>query len=192
MSKKKDFEDGEFVPASSFRFPEHDFVMPYARERSDNASISNWEPSLTAQEFAEECDINVIMQRHPDIGAYNRSLREPIYADFTSVPNNLQEAMEQVRVASNAFYELPAQVRREFDNDPVRFADFASDPDNVDQLRDWGLAKPKAVDPEPMRVHVVSTAPEEPAGRAPSASGGSAPGSAASSSGASPPSPKAP
>lgn len=105
-------------------------------------------PSMTRQEFAEECDINTIMARYDaHLSDPMRSVREPMYVDFTNMPDTLMGTMALVQEASEAFYRLPAAVRREFDNDPVMFTDFASDPENIDQLRTWGLAKPLPAEP---------------------------------------------
>ena len=101
-------------------------------------------PSLTRQEFAEDCDINVLMKRfeNRDIGAIMRSATEPMYVDFTEMPTDLMGYMQLMSDAEKAFMTLPATVRREFDNDPIGFVDFASDPGNLEQMRSWGLAPP--------------------------------------------------
>lgn len=103
-------------------------------------------PSLTRQEFADECDINSIMAKYEShLADPMKSVREPIYYDFTASPSSLMEAMDIMARGQEAFMRLPATVRREFDNDPAQFVDFASDPANVDQLVEWGLAERKEV-----------------------------------------------
>lgn len=110
-------------------------------------------PSMTRQEFAEECDINTLMSKYDaHLSDPMRSIREPMYVDLTAVPNDLMSTMALVQSASDAFFRLPAAVRREFDNDPVLFTEFAYDPENIDQLRAWGLAKPKPVEPSSSRA----------------------------------------
>nr|QJB19316.1 MAG: internal scaffolding protein [Microvirus sp.] len=129
-----------------------------------------FEPSLTRQEFAEECDINTIMARYEASGVISHVNRaQPMYLDTTDYPD-LQGAMDQFREAALAFNALPATVRREFDNDPQKFVDFASDPDSLPRMREWGLAPPVKAPPEPMQVRIVpepGLAP--PAGGAPPA-----------------------
>lgn len=131
-------------------------------------------PSLTRQEFAEECDINSIMKRYEghDIGSIMRRDVEPQYADFTVLPTNLLEYMEQMHEAEQAFMTLPASVRRTFDNSAVEFVAFASDPSNIDQMRAWGLAAPKP--PEK-----AEDAPGSAPAASPSQASGSSPGTAA-------------
>lgn len=98
-------------------------------------------PSMTRQEFAEDCDINTIMERYERTGELPVNRGEPIYYDFTTVPG-LQDGLHLMQEAERAFMTLPAKVRRDFDNDAVAFAQFAVDPANLEQMRDWGLAKP--------------------------------------------------
>jgi hypothetical protein len=120
----------------------------------DDFAVSNGEdhsfrtvgPSLTRQEFAEECDINTIMKRYEGHGGLNGLGPDPNvvprYVDFSEMPQDLMGFMQLQHDAEFAFMQLPAVVRREFDNDPILFCDFAADPANVDQMRSWGLAKP--------------------------------------------------
>lgn len=112
-------------------------------------------PSRTRQEFAAECDVNEIMKRYEKAGVLTHvNRREPLYLDYSEVPD-LQTAMNQVFTAEREFMLLPARVRKEFDNDPVRFVEFASKDENIDRLREWGLAKPAPKPAEPVQVEVV-------------------------------------
>lgn len=133
-------------------FPSNDFV----KESGVRGDMGKWEPSLTRQEFAEECDINTIMERYEASGAITHvNTSNPVYMDVTELPD-LRGAMDAMREASLAFYSLPAKVRREFDNDPQAFVDFAQAPENLEQMRTWGLAPEAAVEPPPVRVEVIS------------------------------------
>lgn len=146
MSKKVD-------PAISF----HDF---YKSNGMVHEPVMPGGPSMTRQEFAEECDINTIMSRYDAyLSDPMKSVREPMYIDFTELPDSLMGTMALVQAASDAFYTLPAVVRREFDNDPVMFADYAADPTNVEQMREWGLAKPLEAPVAPQKVEVVNPQP---------------------------------
>lgn len=118
-------------------------------------------PSLTKQEFAEDCDINLLMSRYEKTGVITHVNKAvPQYLDLSDVPD-LQRAIEIAREAETAFMQLPAAVRREFDNDPIKFVQFAEDPTNVDQLRAWGLAKPAELPPQPVEVKVVGDPPAD-------------------------------
>lgn len=115
-------------------------------------------PSKTRQEFSAECDIGNILARYENTGVISHiNQRQPVYLDCENVPD-LRTAIEAVRVAEEAFMTLPATVRAKFDNDPIAWHDFAVDPANIGQMREWGLAAPEKVDPPPTKVEVVNPA----------------------------------
>lgn len=121
------------------------------------------EPSLTRQEFAAECDINNIMAQYNTTGFLPNNLnsRDPQYLDVSNTPTRLQDALELVKEAQTAFMQLPAAIRREMDNDPVKFVAWAQDPANADTMRKYGLREPLPVEPPPTRVEIVNP-PQEP------------------------------
>jgi len=126
-------------------------IDAYARNEltADETTLYCDDPSMTRQEFADECDINVIMERYEKTGVISHVQKAaPMYLDYTAVPDNLADAMAMLNDADTAFMSLPAKVRREFDNDPLKFVDFAQKPENLDQMRQWELAPP-APKPEP-------------------------------------------
>lgn len=109
----------------------------------------------TKQEFAEECDLNVLMKRYEKTGVPpSFKAVPPRYVDAADMPD-FQTCLQVVADAERQFMALPARVRSEFENDPAKFVEFASDPANLDQMRKWGLAEPAPVPPEPVEVKVV-------------------------------------
>lgn len=130
-------------------------------------------PSLTRQEFAEECDINSLMSRydaHVIGGPGNMPAAQPFYADFSNIPDTLLGYMEFMDMAEEQFMRLPAAVRREFDNSAHHFVEFASNPANLEQMRSWGLAEPAKVEPAaPAPGSAPAAAPAAPAASAPAA-----------------------
>lgn len=119
-------------------------------------------PSLTRQEFADECDINKLMEQYEKTGFLpaNVNRSEPAYLDVSNVPD-LPEALNMLNAATTAFMSLPAKVRRDFDNDPMQFIAFAENPENLDKMREWKLAPPAPVEPAPQKVEVINPAPPE-------------------------------
>ncbi|UDN67776.1 internal scaffolding protein [robinz microvirus RP_115] len=118
------------------------------------------EPSRTRQEFADECDINVLMRKFEATGIVSHvDSRTPMYLDVSDGVLPLAEALDVVRAADAAFMSLPARVRAEFDNDPVSFVEYAGDPANLERMREWGLAPPLPSVPV-TRVEVVNPAAE--------------------------------
>lgn len=117
-------------------------------------------PSLTRQEFADECDINKLMAQYEKTGILPTvNGREPQYIDVSNVPD-LAEAHRILQEATASFMSLPATVRRDFDNDPIKFINFAEDPENLEKLREWKLAPPAPVEPPPQKVEIIN--PPEP------------------------------
>ncbi|UDN67741.1 internal scaffolding protein [robinz microvirus RP_106] len=131
------------------------FPVAYHDFEGGNASdtvVYNLEPSLTRQEFAEECDINTLMKRydaHVIGGPGNLPAAQPIYADFANMPQDLMGYLQFMDDAERSFLSLPAVVRKEFDNSAMEFIAFASDPGNLGQMRSWGLAPPAEVPDAP-------------------------------------------
>lgn len=120
--------------------------------------------SLTRQEFADECDINILMARYEKAGVFPAPQVAPQYLDLTDLPSDLMSYMDVMEQAELAFMSLPAVVRREFENDKVRFVEFAADPGNLDQMRAWGLAPPLAVkDSKPAEAGGSQVPPPAPA-----------------------------
>lgn len=129
-------------------------------------------PSLTRQEFSDECDINLIMKKYEATGIMPTGAnREPIYWDADAIPNNLQDAMGGMLYAQSLFMQLGANIRKEFDNDPVKFVDFALQDANRPKLIEWGLTEPETPAQAPVRVEVVTPnpPPASPPGEAPKA-----------------------
>jgi phage internal scaffolding protein len=137
---------------------------------AEETGLGNFEPSLTRQEFADECDINVIMARYEKTGVISHVIeRAPMYVDWTAQPSSLMDALAIMGDADAAFMSLPAKVRREFDNDPLQFVDYAADPANLDQMREWGLAPPAepADAPDGASAAPPAPPPAKPTGDAP-------------------------
>lgn len=129
-----------------------DFAVSNGDRSSD---MDKFEPSLTRQEFKDECDINVIMAQYDKYGVIShQNQREPMYLDLSDIPD-LALGLKIMNDAQAAFMTLPAVVRKEFDNDALKFVEFAQDEANVEKMREWGLAAPAAAPPEPQLVRVV-------------------------------------
>lgn len=111
-------------------------------------------PSRTKQEFKAECDINNIIKTFKQTGMVRHvsaQAQKGAYMDLPE-PTDFQDSMNTVIAAQNAFSTLPSKVRERFANDPNRFLQFMSDPDNLDEAVTLGLVTkrppPNASDPE--------------------------------------------
>jgi len=116
------------------------------REDGTKRVISRFNgPSLTRQEFKDECDLQKILARFsasPEGLEALQKARGFVESRFEDVSGfvDFRTALEQVKRADEAFMQLPAAVRTRFDNDPALFLDFVDDPKNVDELVQMGLA----------------------------------------------------
>lgn len=102
----------------------------------------NEEPSLTQQQFKEDCDINVIMEKYHQTGILPAPQLIGTYADLTQQKDYL-EAMQIVLDANAAFMTLPVKTRIRFDNDPAQLLAFVHDEKNLEEAIKLGLANPK-------------------------------------------------
>lgn len=139
---------------------ESSFYVALDRDPKTNPAIfvdCSVEPSLTRQEYADECDINKLMAQYEKTGLLpgNMNLNPPRYLDVSDVPD-LPTALNMLNEATSAFMSLPATVRRDFDNDPVKFIQFAENPENLPKMREWKLAPPEATEPPPQKVEVMN------------------------------------
>lgn len=111
----------------------------------------------TQQQFKEECDINTIVNSFLKTGELPENIKLPQYIDYEGI-FDFRTAMETLMKAEEAFMELPAPLRAEFDNSPQNFLEFCNNPSNKDRMKELGLLKqeePPPPEPEPMKVRIV-------------------------------------
>lgn len=108
---------------------------------SDDHSIGEFEPTLTQQHFAEECDINEILKRVARGADVPVNGGAPVYGDFTVVPQSLTGAFAMIKQANDLFAALPWQARERFGNDPQKMIEFLNDPQNREEGVKLGLVK---------------------------------------------------
>lgn len=77
------------------------------------------------QHFKDEVDVNTIVRRFGATGQLPAFRPEGVYGDFTGI-EDYDGAIERIERAHNAFMQLPASVREQFDNDPGRLIRAAS------------------------------------------------------------------
>lgn len=122
---------------------------PYNYDRDEASQSSGLEckdPTRTQQHFAEETDINTIVERFKITGQLPENVRMPTYADFDEI-YNFQDAMNAIRLAEESFAAMPANVRRRFNNDPAQFLEFCYDDNNREEAIRMGLVPPREATP---------------------------------------------
>lgn len=107
----------------------------------------------TQQQFKDDTDVNIILDRLMKTGEMPKfQSKSGVFGDFTEI-GDYQQAMDTVLAADEAFMDLPAPLRKRFDNDPQKLLDFLADPINIDESRKLGLrneaAPPVVPDAQP-------------------------------------------
>jgi phage internal scaffolding protein len=119
-----------------------EFNTPYGKQ-PPRCFFETQGESLTQQQFQEETEINNILRSHDRNGVIEHIHRgNAIYADFSNV-TDLSDAVIQIREAQQEFLNIPSKIREKFKNDAGEFFKFASNPDNLEEMREMGLANPK-------------------------------------------------
>lgn len=125
------------------------------------------DPTLAQQQFKDEVNINTIIARAMqtgDMSAFTPNDR----AQFidASVYDDYQSALDTLQTVEEDFYSLPADLRKEFDNDADKYVEFMSDDANHAKAVELGLLQGSGDEQTPASV----TATEQPAVAPPEAS----------------------
>lgn len=80
-------------------------------ENAKRAETYTTEPTMTDQSQAAETDINVIVGRMLPTNMVPGRPGEPIYADWTTVPKDLRDLINQGRSLMKHHSELPAALQ---------------------------------------------------------------------------------
>jgi phage internal scaffolding protein len=117
--------------------------------------------SLTQQHFKDECDVINIIKRHDRNGIIEHVQRgQARYGDFSEVAD-YREALDLVRDAQDEFMTIPSDIRKKFDNDPGKFYEFVSNPDNKEELKTMGFIQtPDVGKPSSVPTKALSDAGE--------------------------------
>ncbi len=97
-------------------------------------------PSRTEQSHREACDVNGILAKYRRTGVLPPMKSDGMYGDFVGLPD-YQESLNLVNRAREAFDSLPAQVRRNFENDPANLLRFLDGKPSLEELAAYGLAE---------------------------------------------------
>lgn len=122
--------------------------------------------TLTQQQYKEDCDVNVIMEKFMKTGQMPQTVAPMLEGDFSNLPS-YQEALQTVIDANDMFMEIPAKIRLKFENDPQQLINYLADETNNEEAIKLGLKLPKqtpAPDPqlEALKQIQENTKPRKP------------------------------
>lgn len=122
-------------------------IIEIRKDGSKRVHTQNNEPSMTDQQYGEQSDVNLILNKYAKTGQLTHvSKMQGQYADVSGIPD-LHEALQNVKLANDSFMELPSDVRRRFMNSPALMIEFLNDSANDAEAIKLGL-KSKPPKPE--------------------------------------------
>lgn len=126
------------------------FATLYDEGMKPSEGIIFTEPSMTDQSQYQESDINYIVKKYADgrtgittldLGADSGVLQ---YGD-TLLPGDYETALDLINAVNEEFYELPSQIRAEFNHNPKELINALSDPRQKSRLESLGLLRQNTV-----------------------------------------------
>lgn len=145
------------------------FATLYVEGMQPSEGIVFTEPSMTDQSQFQESDINYIVKKYADgrtgittldLGADAGVLQ---YGD-TLLPGDYDTALDLINAVNEEFYELPSQVRAEFNHNPKELINALADPRQKSRLESLGLLREntsEATSAESTRSENSSTSPKK-------------------------------
>lgn len=122
------------------------FATLYDEGMKPSEGIVFTEPSMTDQSQFQESDINYIVRKYADgrTGITTLDLGQDAgvlqYGD-TLLPNDYETALDLINAVNEEFYELPSQIRAEFNHDPKQLINALADPRQKARLHALGLLR---------------------------------------------------
>lgn len=125
--------------------------MPKFFTKYNPPQVPGWnsdQESKVQEQFADACQTDTIIRKYNAMGV-NPFIAAggSQYLDTTEIPSFVCAQNAQVKV-KEYFDGLPADIRLEFNNDPMQFAEVVSDPRNADYLREIGVLAPLPAEQE--------------------------------------------
>lgn len=97
----------------------------------------NTDPSMTKQEFKDECDPTLILKKFQVTGLLEHAnTYEPVYGEQTSM--TYHEAKQLTADSETMFQDLPSATRQKFNQNVGEFLDFLQKQENIDDITDDG------------------------------------------------------
>lgn len=110
----------------------------------------------TQQQFRKACNITEILKRHKKTGLVPSNDKLPLNVageifDATTV-DSYQDALLKINEANQAFWSVPANIRKQFDNNPILLMEFVQNPDNREKAIEIGLIVEEKEEPKGITI----------------------------------------
>lgn len=141
-------------------------------KRESRLKQPEYKDGRTKQSFKKSCDINELLSKARRQGTLSHLQKHgAYYGDFADV--DLLSLQTKINKGMEIFGALPAEVRREFANEPDRFFRYVNDPENRERLPELlpDLARPGKQLITPNRGRAEPEATKEPVQDAEASSG---------------------
>jgi len=102
----------------------------------------NNKKTMTQQQFKDQCDINNIIKTYKHTGELPLSQKVGKFLDVSNV-QDYQTSLNTIIEASQAFENLPSNIRSRFANDPQKLISFMEDATNQEEAIKLGLINNK-------------------------------------------------
>ncbi|WNK13724.1 MAG: internal scaffolding protein [Microvirus sp.] len=122
-----------------------------------SSNLKDFDPSLTQQQFLDDCDINFMVSRLASTGLIDQ-VNDKQYLDLTDLSvNDYHSALNTINSANDKFDLLPSSIRNEFSNDPTNLLYFLADDTNRKKAETLGLVNAIITSVEQSTDTVTST-----------------------------------
>lgn len=116
--------------------------------------LPTYEDGRTKQSFKDATDINKLLEKAAKGGTLSHLAKHgATYGDFSDI-DDLLTAHARLERGVEIFNELPAEIRKEFNQSPQEFYNYVNNPANTERLPELlpGLAKQGKQRPEVLRT----------------------------------------
>lgn len=113
--------------------------ISYRPNGSKRVRTINSKPSLTDQQYKDDCDVNTIIERGKKTGQVNHIAKiQGQFADVSEI-SDLHSSMIKMQHATEAFNKLPLKIKRRFDYDMKQLLSFLDNPQNRNEAIELGI-----------------------------------------------------
>jgi len=132
--------------------------------RGTSVKFNTGKKSNVEQQHANDQNINTIMRKMRTQGILPSLKEGGQYGNFTNA-QDFQIAQNKIIEAKNDFNRLPAELRKQFDNEPYNLLIYLEDPENREEAIQNGLLPPDPIKEPPKKItaqKAVETPEEQP------------------------------